>query len=81
MPHIILVRRDGWTLGAPESLVEAAEALWADEWIGCIKCPSRQGHPLKSVPVPLRLVHPAIVYMLHELLVWIATATGPGRLT
>jgi len=34
VPHIILVRRDGWTLGAPEHLAKAAEALWSDEWIG-----------------------------------------------
>ncbi len=46
MPHIILIRGDGWTLGAPERLAKAAEALWADEWIGYVNLPSRQAHPL-----------------------------------
>lgn len=29
---VILVRADGWSLGAPEGLEEAAFELWKDEW-------------------------------------------------
>lgn len=46
VPHIIFIRGDGWTLGAPEHLAKAAEALWSDEWIGYVKRPSKQAHPL-----------------------------------
>lgn len=46
VPHIILIRDDGWTLGAPEHLAKTAEALWSAEWIGYVKRPSRVAHPL-----------------------------------
>ena len=31
-PEIILLRDDGWSLGAPMHLSEVALALWKDEW-------------------------------------------------
>lgn len=33
MRHI-LIRGDGWTLGAPAHLLEAAEKLWKEDWVG-----------------------------------------------
>lgn len=33
-PDIIFARDDGWTLAAPDSLKDVAEAMWKKEWIG-----------------------------------------------
>lgn len=30
--QVILIRRDGWTLGAPWDLAEVAKRLWVGEW-------------------------------------------------
>jgi hypothetical protein len=35
-PDVIFVRHDGWSLGAPESLVATAERIWADCWVGVL---------------------------------------------
>lgn len=36
---VIYLRRDGWSLGAPEHLRGAAEASWREEWVAVIECP------------------------------------------
>lgn len=36
-PEVIFIREDGWSLGAPAHLEEAARQLWPDEWVGMIK--------------------------------------------
>ena len=30
----VLIREDGWTIGASTDMLEAAEGLWKDEWLG-----------------------------------------------
>ena len=47
-PDLILIRADGWSLGAPVHLAKQAEALWPDEWIGFLKRPSRTPKPYKK---------------------------------
>ncbi len=63
VPHVIFIRGDGWTLGAPEHLAKVAEALWSDEWIGYVKRPSKTARPLNvstdSPPEPDTPPHPA----------------------
>ena len=34
---VIFIRDDGWSLGASNNLVLAAEALWSDKWVAVIK--------------------------------------------
>lgn len=31
-PTIIFIRKDGWSLGAPDGLIEVARQIWDDEW-------------------------------------------------
>lgn len=31
-PHVVYVRSDGWTLGAPHELEETARCMWGDHW-------------------------------------------------
>jgi hypothetical protein len=48
VPHIILIRGDGWSLGAPEHFAAVAKSLWADEWVGFLKRGSRVAKPFKG---------------------------------
>lgn len=34
---VIFIRKDGWSLGAPQALAAVAEALWADEWFWILR--------------------------------------------
>lgn len=34
IPDVVFLRKDGWTLGAPERLETLAFRMWEDEWIG-----------------------------------------------
>ena len=43
-PDIIFIRNDGWSLGAPWRLKDAAEKLWSDCWVGVLIKPN-------SIPV------------------------------
>lgn len=45
-PVIIFIRDDGWMLGAPAGLEQAARRMWAKEWIAVIR------KPWKNVEVP-----------------------------
>lgn len=38
-PVVIFLRDDGWTLGAPKHLEEAARQLWAGQWVGVFRHP------------------------------------------
>lgn len=35
-PDIIFIRNDGWSLGAPWNLRDAAEKTWSDCWVGVL---------------------------------------------
>ena len=35
-PDIVYVRKDGWSLGAPNQFKQIAFDMWSDEWIGSI---------------------------------------------
>lgn len=37
VPDVIFIRKDGWSLGAPDSLVEVARRMYADMWIGSFR--------------------------------------------
>ena len=39
-PDIIFIRDDGWSLGAPKRLAEAAEKLWSGQWTHVLLRPS-----------------------------------------
>lgn len=39
---VIFVRNDGWSLGAPDRLVDAARALWAEAWVVELRLESGQ---------------------------------------
>lgn len=45
---VVFVRKDGWTLGAPESLEMTAFSLWADEWTGFFRRPNREFQPIEK---------------------------------
>lgn len=38
-PDVILIRDDGWTLGAPEHLQGAAFKMWQKEWVAVLYRP------------------------------------------
>lgn len=44
-PDVVFIRKDGWTLGAPNALAAVAEKLWRGEWLGVLVRPA-------SEPVP-----------------------------
>ncbi len=44
---VILVRKDGWTLGAPEGLEDEAFELWKDEWEWFCPRPMVVGMPME----------------------------------
>jgi hypothetical protein len=48
VPDVILIRNDGWSLGAPPQFAAVAESLWADSWVGFIKRGSRVAKPFKK---------------------------------
>jgi len=48
---IIFIRRDGWTLGAPESLENVAYQMWSDEWWGFLRKPETKVSPI-SLYIP-----------------------------
>jgi len=33
---VVFIRKDGWSLAASPALMELAESLWADEWVGVV---------------------------------------------
>jgi hypothetical protein len=33
VPTVIFIRKDGWSLGAPEQFRRVAASLWTDEWV------------------------------------------------
>ena len=45
---VILIRRDGWSLGAPPQFAAVAESLWKDDWCGFLKRGSRVAKPFKK---------------------------------
>jgi hypothetical protein len=54
-PEVIFIRNDGWTLGAPRGLEWIAFQQWAGEWIGFLRKPDREAHPMtdyKPLPNP-----------------------------
>lgn len=32
-PDVVLIRNDGWSLGAPHQFREVALRMWADQWV------------------------------------------------
>ncbi len=64
---VILVRADGWSLGAPEGLEEAAFELWKDEWRWF--CPRRMfvGIPIERWAERARLSVRASALNQHDL--------------
>jgi hypothetical protein len=42
---VIFVRADGWSLAAPEHLVNIAEEMWKNEWIGVMRQPDIEFKP------------------------------------
>ncbi len=38
--YLILIRNDGWTLGAPRALAPVAYRLWPEAWIAYLERPS-----------------------------------------
>lgn len=36
-PVVVLVRDDGWTLGAPADLEDVARKMWETRWVGVIR--------------------------------------------
>lgn len=36
-PSIIFIRKDGWTLGAPDQLEDVAYKMWQQEWVGFMR--------------------------------------------
>lgn len=38
---VAFIRRDGWNLGTTWDLVDVAESLWSEEWIGVLVKPSK----------------------------------------
>jgi len=41
-PDIIFIRKDGWSLGAPDHLADKAEHLWTGSWIGVLIRPNTE---------------------------------------
>lgn len=37
IPHVIFLRDDGWTIGAPRHLENQAFALWASHWVAVMR--------------------------------------------
>lgn len=33
VPTVIFIRKDGWSLGAPEQFKRVAESLWLGDWV------------------------------------------------
>lgn len=50
-PDIILIRKDGWSLGAPQHLAAVAFGTWADCWIGFIQKPETKPRPMSEFPL------------------------------
>lgn len=46
VPTVILLRYDGWTLGAPEPFVSVATNLWRGDWIGIARAPFTDFEPI-----------------------------------
>lgn len=45
-PDIGFMRKDGWSLGAPESLADIAKEMWRSEWTHEIKRGERFWRPI-----------------------------------
>ena len=63
-PDILFVRDDGWVLGAPARLAEAARRTYRDSWVAEVRLPSRVGTTYERVAAPLTKLH-AAAKMLH----------------
>jgi len=48
VPDVVLIRKDGWSLGAPPQFASVAVSLWKDEWVGFIKRGSRVAKPFNK---------------------------------
>ena len=48
VPDVILIRDDGWSLGAPPQFAAVAQSLWADKWVGFLKRGSGVAKPFKK---------------------------------
>lgn len=53
VPDIVFIRRDGWSLGAPEYLEAAAYRLSSDEWVGFMRRPSTKARPIGEYDPPM----------------------------
>lgn len=42
IPVIVFIRKDGWSLGAPEHLAHVAERMWREDWIGVLEYPNQE---------------------------------------
>ena len=51
IPDIIFIRRDGWSLGAPDHLQRDAFLMWRDDWVSFLKRPSIQPQPITEYPL------------------------------
>ena len=48
VPRVVFMRGDGWTLGAPPGLEEAAHALWTEDWVGWTDRTCRELRPMSD---------------------------------
>jgi len=46
IPVVVFIRDDGWTLGAPAELEEAAQRTWEGSWIGVMRAPFHKVEPI-----------------------------------
>ena len=37
VPAMVFLRDDGWSLGAPEHLIESARSLWPNDWVAVFR--------------------------------------------
>lgn len=42
--EVVFVRKDGWSLAAPDHLIEVARKMWDDEWVAVL---------IKGEPAPV----------------------------
>lgn len=49
LPDVILIRNDGWSLGAPFGLLAEAHALWLGDWVGFMVRPESKMRPMSEV--------------------------------
>lgn len=61
-PDVILIRDDGWSLGAPEHLYDAAFRMWQEGWVAVLYKPFDCIYP-KPGPVSLEDAENALKYL------------------